>query len=228
MTEGGVLSNILDVISEALQVVTVAIGLGFILIKPFSQVFWHSPSWCQGVRTKWNSKGVTYMLTPQPSLLPLQLASSFGQQPLVEWAFPLHHEAFVAGRWHLASHTWVDETLTPIFLTIWTFHKLLVDGPWFHLDYLIWAITGIPTLVIVIGGVVAKLIGRLVVGTSSCSLAFDCDFRTGWRWAFLGFLFWADGLICSPFSLGCSWQRSWDRLWAGWEFVGLLCEGPWW
>lgn len=53
MTEGGVLlSNILDVISEALQVVTVAIGLGFILIKPFSQVFWHSPSWCQGVRTK--------------------------------------------------------------------------------------------------------------------------------------------------------------------------------
>ena len=60
--EGGVLLS--DVVSQYLQVVTVGVGLGFVLIKPVCQVLWHSPSWCQSIRLKQNSKGATYRITP--------------------------------------------------------------------------------------------------------------------------------------------------------------------
>ena len=48
--QGGILlSNGLNVVGQPLQLVAVAIGLGFIIIKPFCQIFWHSPGLCQGL-----------------------------------------------------------------------------------------------------------------------------------------------------------------------------------
>ena len=150
-------------------------------------------------------------MTPPPSLLPLQLATSFGLQPMtscIECALPLCHEALIAGRWHLSNCTQVDETWVPIFLAICTLDQFLVNQLQFHLDYLISPISGIPTLVIVITRVIAELVRRLQVGMSHCGLPFGGGFGMGWCQVLLNFGLGAAGLIRSPFALCCCQRRS--------------------